>query len=225
MEALIFKVLLSIHVVTGSVGLLLGSLVLFMTKGNRQHKSVGKVFAYSMLLSASVALVMAALHSSYFLFVIGVFTLYLVLSGLRYLKVKETKANDEISWQDKLIFGTMCVFALAFGAIGARLVSIGQGFGYVLLVFGLISVFLLRQDVLFFKGISKFKNQWLLMHITRMIAAYIAAFTAFLVVNNTYLPQLIAWLLPTVLFTPLIIYWTGKYGVPIIKSDSTKEQS
>jgi len=31
-----------------------------------------------------------------------------------------------------------------------------------------------------------------------MTGAYIAAFTAFIVVNNTFLPDLIAWSLPTI---------------------------
>jgi hypothetical protein len=46
-----------------------------------------------------------------------------------------------------------------------------------------------------------------------MIAGYIAALTAFLVVNNTYLPSIVAWLLPTVIFTPLIFYWSKKNAV------------
>jgi hypothetical protein len=44
-----------------------------------------------------------------------------------------------------------------------------------------------------------------------MIGAYIASITAFLVVNNTILPSLVAWLAPGVLLTPLIFYWINQY--------------
>ncbi|MCC6187249.1 MAG: hypothetical protein IT256_08875 [Chitinophagaceae bacterium] len=225
MEALLFKTLLAIHVLGGSVGLLVGSIVLGRAKGNKQHKLLGKVFAYAMLLSSAVAMVMAVWRSNYLLLVIGVFTIYLVLSGLRYLRVKNINPTQAVPWQDKLLFGTMGVFALAFIGIGARLLIMGKGFGYVMLVFGLISVGLLRQDLLYYKGKAQYKNQWLVMHLTRMIAAYIAAFTAFMVVNNRYLPQLVAWLLPTVLLTPLIIFWSRQYGIRINKKRGTKEPS
>ena len=36
-------------------------------------------------------------------------------------------------------------------------------------------------------------------HIGRMTGAYIAAFTAFLVINNTFLPQVLAWSLPGII--------------------------
>jgi hypothetical protein len=36
--------------------------------------------------------------------------------------------------------------------------------------------------------------------------------TAFLVVNVNFVsPAWIVWILPTVIFTPLIVYWTRKY--------------
>lgn len=46
-----------------------------------------------------------------------------------------------------------------------------------------------------------------------MVGAYIASFTAFIVVNYTLIPNLVAWLLPTVNIVPLIIYWIKKWSV------------
>ena len=46
-----------------------------------------------------------------------------------------------------------------------------------------------------------------------MMGSYIAAMTAFIVVNNTILPEIVAWLLPTVIVTPLIIKWSRKYKI------------
>jgi hypothetical protein len=44
-----------------------------------------------------------------------------------------------------------------------------------------------------------------------MLGSYIASVTAFLVVNNTILPPMIAWLLPTAAVTPLIVTWSRKH--------------
>jgi uncharacterized membrane protein YbaN (DUF454 family) len=50
-----------------------------------------------------------------------------------------------------------------------------------------------------------------------MTGGFIAALTAFLVVNAKYFPEQIPgfvyWLLPTIIFTPLIITWSSKYEV------------
>jgi hypothetical protein len=61
------------------------------------------------------------------------------------------------------------------------------------------------------------KNYWLLAHLQRMTGGYIAATTAFLVVNAQYspvvLPSVVVWLLPTVILTPLTIAFSKKYKV------------
>jgi len=50
-----------------------------------------------------------------------------------------------------------------------------------------------------------------------MTGSFIAAMTAFLVVNATYfpdqIPSFICWLLPTVTLTPLIVKWNGQYEI------------
>jgi len=50
-----------------------------------------------------------------------------------------------------------------------------------------------------------------------MTGSYIAALTGFIVVNANYvavqIPDIIYWLLPTLLLTPLIIKWSEKYEV------------
>ena len=88
-----------------------------------------------------------------------------------------------------------------------------NNFGIVLLVFGVISLLFVLKDYNNFTGKSKIKNYGLTTHLQRMIGSYIASATAFLVVNNTILPQALAWLLPTVILVPLIFKWSKKYQV------------
>ncbi|MEJ7684882.1 MAG: hypothetical protein WKG06_44950 [Segetibacter sp.] len=54
-----------------------------------------------------------------------------------------------------------------------------------------------------------------------MTGSYVASATAFLVVNNKILPNIIAWLLPTIIIVPLIVSWTRKYKVAINHSPKT----
>jgi hypothetical protein len=111
----------------------------------------------------------------------------------------------------------MVIAGVAFIAMGIRLLISGNSFGVVLMVFGALGLRLVRTDFANFKGQSKVKNYWLLAHLQRMTGAYIAAITAFLVVNAKYspveIPSLVVWLLPTAVLTPLIISWSRKYKV------------
>lgn len=72
-----------------------------------------------------------------------------------------------------------------------------NNFGLVLVFFGLISLRLCYSDYKLFANKINDKMYWLKNHIGRMTGAYIATFTAFIVVNNTILPPVIAWSLPT----------------------------
>jgi hypothetical protein len=44
-----------------------------------------------------------------------------------------------------------------------------------------------------------------------MLGSYVAAITAFSVVNFTFLPATVRWLWPTLLGTPLIVLWISYY--------------
>ncbi len=206
----VFKVLLIIHIAGGSTSLLLGLYMLLAKKGDQRHKLIGKVYFIAMLAAALVALPMAYLHTNYFLFIIGVFTSYMLVSGKRSLRKKQASDVDVADW---LLTIVMLLFGLSFIVFGVILLIQSNMFGIVLIVFGSISLLFVYQDYTNFKGHSKLKNFWLTTHFQRMIGSYIASVTAFLVVNNTILPGYIAWLIPTVVLVPLIVRWSRKYAV------------
>ncbi len=207
----LFTILLIIHVTGGTCGLLTGSIIMCLKKGDKRHKLLGKIFAYAMLATSLVSLPMAYLHPNYFLFIIGVWTTYMVLTGYRALHFK-TKGTV-FNWKDYSLTGSMLLFGLGFIGFGAFNLIQGVGFGIVFLVFGGLSLLMVYQDYKAFKDHVKFKNNWLLVHLQRMIGAYIASATAFLVVNNKVLPPVIAWLLPTLILVPFIVKWSKKYGI------------
>jgi hypothetical protein len=212
MESL-FKILLIIHIIAGSIGLFTGTITIIRKKGDKIHVLVGNFFFYGMLLNAIAGFIMSIIHENLFLLIIAVFSFYLTATGQRFLSLKKLDKGQKPKSIDWVITSTMILFALFFIAYGILLMVSHNNFGTVLLVFGMISLLMTRKDMAMYRGKNKFKNYWLLLHIQRMIGAYIAALTAFLVVNNMYLPAIVAWLLPTVIVTPLIFYWSRKYAI------------
>lgn len=204
----IFKILLLIHIACGSLSLLLGLYILASKKGTLIHKKLGKIYFFSMLINSLVAIPMSFLHPNYFLFLISIFTIYMLLTGLRYLNKKKLADVNYLDWA---LTAIIFLFAVAFIGFGIFHLVKGNYFGIVFIVFGSIGLLFSYQDWLNFKGKSTIINYFLTTHIQRMIGSYIAATTAFLVVNNTFLPSILAWLLPTLIIVPLIINWTRKY--------------
>ncbi|MBL0357367.1 MAG: hypothetical protein IPP72_11000 [Chitinophagaceae bacterium] len=207
---ILFNSLLIAHIAGGSIGLMAGSYNMITKKGTKLHKQIGLLFFYSLLIAALIALPMSFLHHSYFLFIVGVFTSYLLMTGKRYLAKKDIHDVTNTDW---ILCWIMLLFGTGFIVWGIYLLVYGNSFGTVLLVFGSISMMLLWQDHRNFKGRSAIKNFGLTNHIQRMIGAYIASLTAFIVVNNTLLPGIVAWLLPTIVLVPVLVKWSGKYAV------------
>jgi uncharacterized membrane protein len=205
-----FKILLTIHIITGCISLFVGSIILFTKKGNETHQKLGKVYFSALLTSSLVSLLMAILHGNIFLFIVGIFTTYMLLSGTRYLKIKSI---SDIHFADWTLAITITLFGLGFVSLGSYILLYQDFFGIVLLVFGGICWMFALQDFKNFRNKSKVKNFWLMTHIQRMTGSYIASATAFLVVNNTILLGVISWLLPTAILTPLIVIWVRKYQV------------
>jgi hypothetical protein len=106
----------------------------------------------------------------------------------------------------------MLLAGIAFISLGGYQLLQNNLFGLVYLAFGSIGLGLVLQDFRFFKGQMTDKKYWLKTHLTKMMGGNIAAFTAFLVVNNNILPSVIAWLLPTFIGTLLIIKWRRTLG-------------
>jgi len=211
-----FSAFLILHIIGGAVGLISGTLNLVMKKGGKIHKLIGQFFFYGMLLAGLSALILSLIKSNHFLFIVGVFTLYMVITGKRYIYLKMLGAGQKPGWIDWMISASMLLAAVVFLVWGVLLLFNERNFGIVLFVFGFISLGFVRRDLINYTGKMTEKNYWLLMHLQRMMGAYIASTTAFLVVNAKYLPfefpGFVFWLLPTAILTPLIIIWSKKYS-------------
>lgn len=208
-----FKLFLILHIVGGGLGLLTGTFIMFAPKGNKQHKLIGKIFVSAMLTSAVCSLVLANIHPNPFLFTVGIFTIYLIGTGWRYLSLRNIAQGQKPLWIDWALMIFMAVFGLFFIYQGVLTLMDGAFFGLVPIVFALVGLRSVQTDYKIYTGNIDTKNYWLTIHLQRMIGGYIASLTAFIVVNAPQGLGIIPWLLPTVVIVPLIVKWSRKYRV------------
>lgn len=203
----IFKILLFAHIAAGAVALVAGPVALLVKKGGPTHVRAGLVFYHAMLVAAGASLVLAVMHPNPFLFAVGIFSGYMNLTGRRYLTQKQRGRANQAGDFEKILAGLMLVGCLYLVGFGGYLLLRQNWFGTVFVFFGFISGQMLRDDFKVIAGREVPKNFWLRQHIVRMIGTCIASFTAFLVVNLAEKLGFVTWLLPSVVFAPLISYW------------------
>ncbi|MFD0860836.1 DUF2306 domain-containing protein [Sungkyunkwania multivorans] len=206
----LITIMIYIHAFAGAIALLAGSVAIVSRKGGTVHTKAGRVFYHSMVVLALLALVISWMpgHINNFLFVIGVFSLYLVISGKAAIRYKKIEQRSELR-VDKLVSGAMFFFAIVMLVMAIHQQLNGNSFGIVLAIFGALGLVRSIQDFLAFRNIQKLRKDWLRHHIGKITGGFIAAVTAFFVVNEV-LPSLLGWLLPTLLGTSYILYWTRK---------------
>ncbi len=207
---LLIRNLIYVHAFLGGVGLLTGAVSIAVRKGGVLHTKSGKIFSVSMIGSALISLFVARMpnHENLFLFLIGIFTIYLVLSGNRALTFK-LKTKQQANVTDKMISGTMLagsIFMILYGVF-AIVKEIPNN--VLFLFFGGVGLFMTISDFKTFSTFKESKNAWLRSHIGRMVGALIASVTAFMVAGLDF-KNLIAWLSPTIIGTLYIAYWSRK---------------
>jgi uncharacterized membrane protein len=211
--------LIIIHASLGGIGLLSGIVSMSSKKGRKLHKTSGKIFAFSMVLSSLISIPVCFMpgHENMFLFAIAVFTIYLVFSGQRALLYKLKNLENIQTWKDWLISLVMFAFGIALIIEGAFKVLYQNGPTVLFYFFGLLSVFLAIQDFRFFARKNKSATEFIERHIGQMSGAFTASFTAFLSAG-LQLKHWLVWILPTLFISIWIIYWTRKYKSPRTKT-------
>ncbi len=216
----LFKAILFIHIASGTVGLLAGTINMVRKKGDKWHRVIGKAFLYGMLSTGFCSFILASIHPSLFLFMVGVFTVHLVGTGQRYLALKQLHNNQQPQLVDWALAALMLLGGLTLIGFGVYYLIEAEVFGLVYIVFGSSGLANVYSDVKNYQGKITNKNYWLVLHIGRMVGGYIAAITAFLVVNSSHFPSVmqgtVLWLLPTFIFVPLMIFWSRKIkNIPV----------
>jgi uncharacterized membrane protein len=210
----ILSAALILHVTGGVVSLITGLIAILTRKGSKPHRLAGKIYFWGMTAVFIGALVLAILKENNFLLMVGFFSYYMTVRGYRILSLKKL-GEQKPAALDWFITSVSGLFILALVAWGIYvLVAFGSGMGAVALAFGGIGAAFLRTDINNYVNGPKQKMHWWFTHLGSMSGSYIAATTAFLVVN-IQLPQYnwTLWLLPTVIGSILISRSVRKYKI------------
>ena len=199
-------ILLSIHILAGSVALVSAALALSSEKGKKFHILIGKAYFWSMAIIFLTALPLSTITSNVFLFLISIFSFYLAFSGMRFAKNRKGVPTriDLIAVNFMLLSGIgMWILAIIF--------FIDNDSQFItLIVFGFLALFLGYGDFQTFKNQTAIGKERIAKHLTNMMGGTIAVVTAVLVVNPPANPEWVWWILPTFLITPVIFWWNKK---------------
>lgn len=199
------KILIYSHAIFGGIALAAGLASAISVKGSKFHKRMGSIFHHSMVISILISLMIAILpaHFNPFLFGIGVFSIYSVIMGKRCLKFTNPNHNLYI---DKLL--AYILLFNCFLMIGIPFILNGK-LNIILAIFGAIGILFGTLDLRLYLNPEQMKADRLKLHINKMSGGYIAAVTAFLVVNEL-LPGYWAWFTPTILGSLYATYYNVK---------------
>ena len=79
-------ILLSIHVLAGTIALLCAALAVSSEKGKKFHVLSGRTYFWCMVGIFLTAIPMSIINSNTFLFLIAIFSFYLAFAGMRFAK-------------------------------------------------------------------------------------------------------------------------------------------
>ena len=202
MSGMIATALLVVHIAAGSVSLATAGVALITTKGGRWHVLAGRVYAVGMTIVFLTAAPLAVLVSSSFLLLIALFSFYLVFAGWRFARNRQRRAHP-VDW---IAVAAIGVTGLAMWSYAVFVALNGSSQWVTLTVFGGIAIALGLADA-WFHWTQPGGARRVARHLTNMLAGTIATITAVTVVNIDMEPVWVPWILPTVVITPLIVWW------------------
>ncbi|HEY6236805.1 MAG TPA: hypothetical protein VIW69_17020 [Candidatus Elarobacter sp.] len=202
---LAIRVLLLVHVAAGSLALAIAPLAMIARKGGTWHRRWGTAFAIAMATVAVTAFGLGPYFQDLFLVAVGVLSGYLVYAAWRAARVHDRVAPVDVFAAVAVLIAGLALLLLAFVQHSA--------FAAVLAMFGAICVVLGAKD-LYRVSRPAPRKAWMYRHLTLMLAAYIAAVTAFSAVNLHMIPLVARWIWPTVTGTLLITWANVHYRKP-----------
>ncbi len=203
------------HLLFGSTALLSIFVAMSCKKGSKAHRLAGNIYVISMLLVLIAATLLSILNSNLFLFLVALFSGYMVYTGWRLA----SNRNQQFNKIDKAVVLSMLLVSVSMVGVGIWMYFQDQALATVISVFGLIGGGFALVDINRLKQKPQTPEvipgwpagqERIVLHITRIGGACIATITAVFVVNIQTKPEYIAWLLPTAIAIPLIFYWVKR---------------
>ncbi|WP_347218914.1 hypothetical protein [Chryseobacterium sp.] len=194
-----------VHVISGTIALIVGFLILIKTKGTPLHVKLGYFFVYCMIVVVTTgAFGVIVFKRNLFLLLITILAAYNTYSGFRILKEKSNRfyAKDLLAMLSALAIALVFIYYLKFIGFYWNPVVIYSGVGYLLLV---VSYDVIRYCI----PIARYGNLWRYEHSSKMISAMGALLSAFV---GTLLPDYKPYsqILPSLLMTLIMIFFNIK---------------
>lgn len=161
---------------------------------------------------------------NYFLLVVGIFSFYLTFTGYRAVQLKNTPPQ----FIDKATTLLMLFTTLIMAGLAAYDWTYGNGqLSIILGIFGGIGGTLTISDLLVYANGLPHPREWMLRHLGRMLGAYVATLTAFVVTNfKGLVPRIYLWTVPTIIGASsillLIQYYRKVYHIPTRQQQKNK---
>ena len=201
-----------LHVFFGTLALIVAPVAFCARKGGAWHRRLGFAFMLAMAIVLFSAGFLWQAKGHIFLLPLAAVSGYLIFNGYRAVVRHRRPVADP--FQDRVdmlaagiaLLAALGIVYLAATAAGPLMLSIRPA----LVGIGAIAVAFASNDVLGFFG-PRMRLGWLLSHFAGMIAAYISAVTAFVVINAHDVPMMVRWIVPSTIGGSLIMALTLRY--------------
>ncbi|MDW3194545.1 MAG: hypothetical protein R8G66_19360 [Cytophagales bacterium] len=207
-----FDIVLIIHLTCAFTSIAAGAGAMIARKAKSNHRLYGETYTFLIIATAITAFVMMLIpdHENTTLLLLGLFSVYITLSGNRSLKFKVIFSKEKVPIWDWLLSLSLLPLGLYMLYYGLFLMRIGDSWGIVLMVFGLMALVLLVLDIRLFRSVEKPSFLWLEYHSAKMIGSYAGAITALTVSSMEVRLGLTAWFVPVILGLCCIVFWNLK---------------
>jgi hypothetical protein len=209
-----------LHIAAGSIVLVVAPLAFAVRKGGAWHRRWGAAFMWAMAGVTGTAALMWQATGHLFLLWLDVITVYLVIYGRRTLVRREADRTPRSDAWD--VAAAIAVIASGIVlAVQSREATASpiRDLAVVMIALGAIGATFGGLDLagLFFGAKQRYGK--LFFHLSAMLAAYISAVTAFIVINAHGVPMLYRWIVPVGIGTLVIVVVSAKYRLRYIMAD------
>jgi hypothetical protein len=207
------RAIVLLHIVAGTIVLVVAPAALLARKGGRNHRRWGLAFTGAMGVVLISAAFMWQAQGHVFLLVLDIVCAYLVFEGFRVITRRRRRSHNHTADRVDLAAASLillCSIALIAIAATAQTPLMRDIAGILIGLAAIAATFALL-DLRAVAARVQTRLGSLLLHISAMMAAYISAVTAFCVINFHGVPMSLRWIVPSLLGSTIIGYFSMQY--------------
>jgi hypothetical protein len=204
-----------LHVIFGTFVLVVAPAAMFARKGGRWHRRWGKAFMLAMGVVLFTAGFMWQPKGHLFLLALSLVSAYFIFNGFRILARRRRRREDDLDNGVDILAAVATVVAGAwlFWIAATPVDKLMQSLAPIMAGLAAVAIAFAFNDI---RGIFGPRSRVgaLIAHFSAMIAAYISAVTAFVVINAHGVPMQLRWLVPISIGTLVISAFALPYRLP-----------